>query len=541
MSHIAPNECETQLLTDIAAAMRAGNSARASELADIALSRGLKHPLPYQARAVQLDQLGYGQQAIENFLKARALVPDDPMIANGIAICLGRMGRLKEAIAIFEAAVELDPALLTTYLHLGSAHEMNRDFAAAGDVYKRALALAPEHAAPWAGLAVAEEGRQNWKDAIAAANTALAINPRQPRVILALASAEIHEGFFAAAETRLSAAMPDFVPAHLKIAALGLLADTLDGQDKTKEAFEYYTAENSERRAHYLPPSPPLDLAKLIRTVTSHFESTYPAQWTLEADESQQKPREHVFLMGFPRSGTTLLEQILSAHPDVVTLEESDVLDAPAEKFLRDRPGLDRLAALGADALLQERLDYWTRVGAHGVDVAARIFVDKLPLNTIKLPLIAKLFPNAKVVFAVRDPRDTVFSCFRRHFQVNASTCEFLDLGAAARFYDSVMTLGELCRKRLPLPFHLYRHEDLVKDFQGEMRRLCDFTGIAWTDRFHDYARIARKRDIRSISAAQVRRGLNDDGIGQWRRYAEQIAPIRAILQPWVEKFGYSS
>jgi hypothetical protein len=223
----------------------------------------------------------------------------------------------------------------------------------------------------------------------------------------------------------------------------------------------------------------------------------------------------------------------------VITLEESDVLDASAEIFLRNIPSLERLASLGGDDLVRVRRDYWRRVRAHGLDVKGKVFVDKLPLNTIKLPLIAKLFPTAKVIFSLRDPRDVVFSCFRRHFQVNASTCEFLTLPGAARYYDSVMTLGEICRQRLPLPFHSYRHEDLVQDFDGEMRRLCAFAGIDWVDRFRDFAEIARRRNIRSISALQIHRGLYGDGVGQWRRYSAQLAPILSVLQPWVEKFGY--
>lgn len=512
-------------------------------MADAVLARGLEHPLPYQARAVHLDKLGKGEEALATFRKAQSLAPNDPMIANGIALCLGRLGRLEEAMAVFKTAIALDPGLVTTHFHMGWVLEMHQDFAGAREAYKCAVERAPQYAAAWAGLATTAESRRDWQDVRIAAARALAIDPRQPRVILSLAFAEIQELQFKAAEAGLRAALqiPGFVPNPLRIAMLGLLADALDGQDKTAEAFALYTAENNERQKAYLSSRPSLDMAVLVRDLTAHFQRTYPAHWSLPVDDNgnDEDIKEHIFLMGFPRSGTTLLEQVLAAHSDVTTLEESDVLDASAETFLRDASGLDRFASLGGNDLAQLRRDYWRRVRGHGLDVEGRVFVDKLPLNTIKLPLIAKLFPRVKVIFALRDPRDVVFSCFRRHFQVNASTCEFLTLEGAARYYDSVMTLSEICRERLPLPFHLYRHEDLVESFEGEVHRLCGFIGIDWVDRFHEFAEIAKRRNIRSISALQVRRGLYSDGSGQWRRYAPQLEPILSVLQPWVEKFGY--
>ena len=538
----AANDGDARLLADIATAMRSGDSARAARLADEALARGVNHPLPYQARAVHRDRLGRSDAALSDFQKARALDPGDPMIANGVAICLGRMGRLQEAMAVFDTALVLDPGLVTTHFHMGWVLEMNHDFAAACQAYRRAVELAPQYGAAWMGLATAAEASHDWKETRRAATAALALSPEHPRMMLALASADFHESAPAAAEMRLRAALqvPGSANAILRAAILGLLADALDRQDKCAEAFEHYNSANRVRGAG--PASTPFDMVALVRALTAHFARTYPAQWALPANNeaNPETLKGHIFLVGFPRSGTTLLEQVLAAHPDVATLEESDALDAAAEMFLRDDAGLDRLAALSGEDLLRARAHYWARVRARGAEFSGKVLVDKLPLNTIKLPLIAKLFPGAKVLLVRRDPRDVVFSCFRRHLPVNASTVQFLTLSGAARLYDCVMTLAEVCRERLSLPFHVLRHEDLVQDFDDEMRRLAAFAGIAWSDRFRDFAQLAQARTIRSISAAQVRQGLNADGAGQWRRYARELEPVLPILQPWTEKFGYA-
>ncbi|HEY0222899.1 MAG TPA: sulfotransferase, partial [Pseudolabrys sp.] len=161
------------------------------------------------------------------------------------------------------------------------------------------------------------------------------------------------------------------------------------------------------------------------------------------------------------------------------------------------------------------------------------------PLNTVKLPLIAKLFPNAKIIFALRDPRDVVFSCFRRHFKVNATMFEFLNLTDSARFYAAIMALAEVLRDKLPLNLFEHRYEDMVVDFETRVRAVCDFVGVPWNDSMKDFNKYAPAVDLRSPSATQVRKPLYSEALAQWRRYEEQLAPIQPILRPWVEKFGY--
>ena len=170
-----------------------------------------------------------------------------------------------------------------------------------------------------------------------------------------------------------------------------------------------------------------------------------------------------------------------------------------------------------------------------------KVVVDKMPLYSTKLPLISKLFPGAKVLFAQRDPRDVVLSCFRRPFQINAGMYQFVTLEGAARYYDAVMRLAEVYRQKLPLDVYDIRYEKLVSDFEGETRAVCDFLGVEWNPGLHNFAQTARDRQIRTPSAAQVRGGLFTTGAGHWRRYAAHLEPIMPILQPWIERFGYDS
>ncbi len=167
------------------------------------------------------------------------------------------------------------------------------------------------------------------------------------------------------------------------------------------------------------------------------------------------------------------------------------------------------------------------------------MFIDKQPFHTLKLPLIVKLFPAAKIVFSIRDPRDVVLSCFRRRFLMSAPNFQFLTLEGAARLYDAMMRLAEIYRAKLPLDIFELRHEDLVADFEGRVRATCDFLGLTWQDSMREFAARAKTQAITTPSSAQVMRGLNREGIGHWRHYRDQLAPILPILQPWVDRFGY--
>ena len=156
--------------------------------------------------------------------------------------------------------------------------------------------------------------------------------------------------------------------------------------------------------------------------------------------------KQHVFLVGFPRSGTTLLGQVLASHPMIETMEEWSCLD-DAHAFVLEDGGLDRLAALDGAALDRYRAAYWKRVAESGATLSRSVILDKVPLNSVLLCLVAKLFPNAKILLALRDPRDVVLSCFRRQFGMNAQMYEFITLQGAAAYYDAVQRLCHIYRE----------------------------------------------------------------------------------------------
>jgi hypothetical protein len=249
--------------------------------------------------------------------------------------------------------------------------------------------------------------------------------------------------------------------------------------------------------------------------------------------------RTHVFLVGFPRSGTTLLGQVLASHPDVQTMEERTCLMDSAAEFFGSDSGLDRLAGLSEAELEAWRARYWQRVAESGMVPSRPVFVDKMPLNAVFLPLIARLFPHARILIALRDPRDVVLSCFRRRFAMNAGMYEFTRLDSTAAYYGAVMRLMKVYSEKLALQTFDARHEALVGDFAGEGQRLCAFLGLDYRHEMTGFSKRARTQNIDTPSSAQVARGLSEAGVAQWRRYARELEPVLPMLAPFVAQFGY--
>ncbi len=538
-------ESDLETLRLIDAAAQGGRLAEAAALADAAIADGLEHPLVFNLAALQLEQRGQAAEAERLLTRAVNIAPRDIGLRNALGLCLLRLERPAEALAQFEVLLELNPSL--PYAHASHGNALLAlgaiDEAEAG--FHRSLAIDPNQGVALAGLAHIASRRGAYPEARAWAERALGMLPGFPDAVMSLAVAELGERKIGQAKQRIQSLLSDSRLAPLEHAyATGVLGDIFDAEDRTTEAFEAYTQCNAELRRIYAgrfgAESSALDY---VRSMTGYFERARPQTWTSRAPSgvNRSSPRGHIFLLGFPRSGTTLLEVILEGHPDVTSVEEKESLIDSVREFMR-RPGdLERLVQASPAALDSARAAYWRRVASTGVEVADKIFVDKHPLNTLKLPLIARLFPDAKIIFACRDPRDIVLSCFRHRFEMSAAIYELLTLDGAARYYDAVMQLAVRLTGLLPLDVCLVRHEDLVTEFAREMKRICAFLGVEWTPGMKDFAARTKKRGVLTPSTAQLVRGLNTEGLGQWRRYRTQMAPLLAVLDPWVKRFYYDT
>jgi hypothetical protein len=371
-----------------------------------------------------------------------------------------------------------------------------------------------------------------------------------PDAVLSLASADLAAGELDSAEKRLQYLIMDSRAGPSDRArATGLLADVLDAGRRYGEAFEAYeTCNQALRQIHRGYAA--ANILGYTRALTAAMEKIDAGQWRTPlpapgpqvsgSQGSDPQAAGHVFLIGFPRSGTTLLEVVLDGNPRVVSLEEPELLADGVLAFMREPVDLLPLARAEIQAVSALRQAYWRRVRDAGADVAGKVFVDKHPLNSMKLPLIAKLFPQAKILFAVRDPRDVILSCFRRRFKMNPSMYELLTLPGAAAFYAAVMTFADTARRALLLDWREVRYESLIAGFEREMRGVCEFIGLEWDAAMGEFAGRAAAREHATPSTAQLSQGLITTATAQWRNYEPYIRPALPVLEPWMKRFNYS-
>lgn len=530
----------------ILAAVQEGRRAEALQLATAALAEGLDEPLVLLLAAEALEDEGRAPDAIALLRQASVIAPEEPEPWQRLAAALIRAGQDAEALPALDAALALRPDNLPLLLSAAAAAYRVGQLGTAEARYRRALLQAPQGVDALAGLAAVCARQDRPEEALALAGQALALRPGLPTAELAAGRAELLTAKVEAAGARMARLLADpALDAGSRIAALDLRAEAWDQADRTAEAFADYASRNALLRARHAAEFEHEAAGRRVdqaRWLAASLAATDPAPWraTPGRDEAGARTaRGHVFLLGFPRSGTTLLEKALAAHPAIATLEEVDHLGRIGAAWLGSAMALQALAHMSPEQARSAREAYWAGVRETlGGALPERVLVDKLPLHTLSLPVIAKLFPDARILFALRDPRDVVFSCFRRRFRMNAAMFEFLRLEDAAAYYDAVMHLAALCRDRLPLTLLEVRHEDVVGDVEATLRRVLGFIGLEWNPAV---ARLAARpgADPRTPSDMQLRRGLNAEGIGQWRRYADCLAPVLPMLAPWVARYGY--
>ncbi len=564
-------EADHATLTAVHAAATRGAHAEAAALAEQALAGGLEHPLLLNLAALNRDMQGRVSEAERLLQRAIVIDPNDLSSRNALGLCLLRLDRPAEALRQFDALLRLDSSLPFAHASRGNALSALGAIDAAQASFTRAIELDANQGVALAGLARIAVSRGAHADAKTWAEKSLAVLPGYPDAVMSLAAAELGERNPGRAEVRLRALLTDPRLAPLERAyATGLLGDTFDAKSLPAEAFSAYASCNLQLREAYAARfSDGPSALEYARSLTRFFED--PARNWQAADPAAAKPdpaaakpegaaakpegaaytkgaganpnraADHVFLLGFPRSGTTLLEVVLEGHPDVVSLEEHELLIDSVREFMRRPSDLERLMRADTAALEPLRAAYWRLAAGAGIDVSGKIFVDKHPLNTLKLPLIARLFPQAKILFACRDPRDVVLSCFRHRFQMSAPIYELLTLEGAARYYDAVMRLAVCLTSALKLDMCLVRHEDVVAEFMREMRRICAYLGLEWVEAMGDFAKRTSARAVLTPSTAQLVRGLSTEGLGHWRRYQAELAAVLPQLDPWVKRFYYDA
>lgn len=467
----------------------------------------------------------------------KALAPDDPALAFQLGRAYRAFGQLAEARSEFELTLahRSDDAAAREALVLVEIAE--RRYEAAIEI--AAAAPTPSTKSELLELICIEATARG--DSDAAQRSGRMAFEREPgaSTALTLARAEFHAGAYADAENRLTWILrqPD-ADATLRGRALGSLADIEDKRGAYDRAYDLYVASKQELKAEFerTGRGKPGSFRELVARLTSSAAAR-PALGARDAPPSQTAA--HIFLLGFPRTGSTLLEQCLSGHPGIVTSDEVDALRSSTAPFLNATDPFAAFYAAPDGALQNVRDAYWRHIRQRVPTLRDKVLIDKMPFNSVFAAFIPALFPEAKIIFGIRDPRDVVFSCFRRRFGMNSATYEFCTLAGSVALFCAVMKQFELTRAKMATPIFDCRYEDVVRDLEGVVASVCRFIGVDWREDMARFSEHAKQRPLSTVSAPQLTQGLYD-GAASWRGYGQFLAPHLPELAPWMSRFGYA-
>ncbi len=476
-------------------------------------------------------------QALEHLDRALEIDPGHLAALNQKGMTLTAQDKTPQAHACFEKAIGLSPEAGDILLNLGMCCRTLYKNEEALSHFRKCVQVRPDWPDAHATLGWVLEKNQDADEARQVLETALRLDGDHPLANLTLARCDIRDEAFDEARARLERLMEHSAEDGIKKAAANGLGQILDRQGLYEEAFQAFTQCNDKSALSARAGGISRDrYTDLIGAYRNGLTGDQVQSWDLDFPGADEETP--VFFVGFPRSGTTLVEQMLMSHPAFFSVGEHNWLLEIGRQISGDpAEGLNQLSAPEASQLGRA---YWELADDYRPPESGGLkILDKNPLNIIHLPLVRRIFPKAKILVALRDPRDVVLSCFMQNFKVNLGTIHFLTLEDGARFYSAVMDFWLHCREILGLDYIEYRYEDLQEDPEATLRRILQALGEDWNDEVMEYHRHAQDRDIRTPSYQDVTRPVFGRARERWRNYKEQISPTQPILAPFISEFGY--
>jgi tetratricopeptide (TPR) repeat protein len=493
-------------------------------------------------------------------------------------------GQHGPALAAYRDLVRRYPAVPELWFELGNAASGELDFAQANHAYRRALELAPQRVSMLCSIGQQYQGLRQLDDARTCYERAVAADPASvdARISLAVwfekerrleeawecveACLARHPGddqarYFRAfllhrkkRDAEAETALRDLIKAgpqypYVKYASRHLLGVVLDQLGQYEEAMHWLIEAKAQVRT--ITDTALLERGydegdRQRRALLTALTPDMIRRWRREPPASVER-YQVAFLGGHPRSGTTLMEQILDAHPEVLAFDEPVAFSQEITSQINLSP-LDGEAQLNTlDTLPEPRLAVMRRRYIKSLlreiqgEPAARILLDKNPSPTMSLNVWLRVFPELKVIIALRDPRDVIISCFFLNVMLNATNVNFLSLERTAKHYADLMDVWLRLRELGGFDWIETRYEDVVANLEPEGKRVTEFLGLTWHPDQGRYYETARRKVLFAPTYHDVTQPVYKRAVGRWERYAEALEPIQSRLAPYCRAFGYTA
>jgi tetratricopeptide (TPR) repeat protein len=494
-------------------------------------------------------------------------------------------GQYRAAVGAYGQLLHRYPAVAELWFELGNAASGALDFTQANQAYRRALELAPSNARLLLLVGQQYQGLRQLDQARACFERAVAVDPAlmDARISLALwfererrltqawdcvqeclaqnpnddQARYLHAfllhrlGRNAEAEPALRQLVSSEIKyPYVKYASRHLLGVVLDQLGQFGEALRWLV--EAKALVRQLTDTSLLEAeydrgSQRRRQLLAELKPGFVERWRDQSSHHLPFQEQIAMLGGHPRSGTTLLEQIMDAHPEVLAFDEPGAFSQEVAANVVQRAGgggltLAALEALSSSRRQQLRQHYRTSLLQEVAGQSrARVLLDKNPSGTVLLHVWLRVFPELKVIIALRDPRDVVISCYFQNLLLNATNVNFLSLERTARHYADLMDVWLRLRDLGGFDWLETRYEDVVLNLEQEGRRVTQFLGVTWHVQQAQYYEKSRRKFLYAPTYHDVTQPVYTRAVGRWQRYAEALEPLQERLAPYCRAFGYAA
>ena len=489
------------------------------------------------------------EAAVQYFEQAWKESPEDPLAQAWLGQSLCSMGQNKQGLAhLRQAGMQLIQTSVASkninvILEIAAQLQHWGDFQAALELLSQAIKINDSEFRCFQLIAATYAQLNKKKEALLAGEKALKLEPDNKMMQVFLATLETDNGLNDAAKVRLEHVLTLQLNAREAFRAHKELARVLDKLGHYESVFKHLQA--SAELSNYLPEYSKQNLnlvPNMLKANTQGYNRALMGRWS-----ASQFPRDQpapIFLLGFMRSGTTLTQEVLDAHPKVMVADETDFIWAMQNELQRmdscNSSTAEKLQNLDLKGVMHLREFYWARVRSRfGDALYQRIFEDKFTMNTLDIGIINCIFPDAKIIFVMRDPRDVCLSCFMQQMAPTATTAHLLNWKGTAKFYAEVMTWWMYIKKEMTVSFIEFRYEDAIAEFEVTFRKIFDFVGVDWDPAVIHFHQHAAEKHITTPSRTQVSQPLYASSVYRWQQYETEFSAVAKILAPFISAFSY--
>ena len=486
-----------------------------------------------------LKELGKLDEAEASYIKMITLKPNYAEAHNNLGVTLKELDRFNEAEARYIKAITLKPDYAEAYNNLGNTLKELDRFNEAEASLRQAITLKPDYAEAYLNLCeLLEKTNRIDEISIVIRNASRKTLEKKADFLYYEALTEFQKENYKTADELVKKININEVLEKRQPAAMKLQGDLYHYKKDYSAAFETYKSQNKHVKDSLEYKR--LDVEKyFIQQKEAVVQIKQLQEDSLYKSVIKPKWIQPTFLIGFPRSGTTLLDTILRTHSKIDVLEELPMLTkmkaslgfVPTISMIEN---MDNTEVEIASGFYLEEMKKHIEVGKN------QIIIDKLPLNILELPLINQIFPEASFILALRHPLDCILSCWMQNFKLNHAMANMVELKRIVDFYDTAMSVLKFSKERYSLDIHRIRYEDLVLDFEENVTNLLTFLGLEWEEELRNYQKTALTREkINTPSHSQVIKPIYKTASYRWKNYEKYLNPFKRQLEPWLRDYGY--